>query len=87
MGIVPESAQLVSERLEDLLRHLVQDTLLIDHVRARLGFSSGVVDLADVNWNIGQAILQADTAARQAKEHGRSRVQMVGPAQLTAVQQ
>lgn len=87
VGIVPEPAQQVSERLQELLRHLEQDALLIEHVRARLGFSSGVVDLADVNWNIGQAILQADTAARQAKERGRNRVQMVGPAQLTAVQQ
>ena len=87
VAIIPEPAAQVSERLHDLLRRLDQDTLLIEHVRARLSFSSGVVDLAAVNWNIGQAILQADTAARQAKESGRHRVQLVDAAQLTAVQQ
>jgi diguanylate cyclase (GGDEF)-like protein len=86
VGIIPEPAEQVSERLHDLLRRLEQDTLLIDQVRARLSFSSGVVDLADVHWNISQAILQADTAARQAKDSGRHRIQMVDAAQLSAVQ-
>lgn len=86
VAIIPEPAEQVSERLQNLLRRLEQETLSIEHVRARLSFSSGVVDLAAVNWNIGQAILQADTAARQAKESGRHRVQMVDAAQLTAVQ-
>jgi hypothetical protein len=45
-----------------------------------------VVDLADVDWNISQAILQADTAARQAKDNGRHRIQIVDAAQLSAVQ-
>jgi diguanylate cyclase (GGDEF)-like protein len=86
VGIIPEPADPVSERLHDLLRRLEQDTLLIDRVRARLSFASGVVDLADVDWNISQAILQADTAARQAKDNGRHRIQMVDAAQLSAVQ-
>ncbi|MFZ9851091.1 MAG: bifunctional diguanylate cyclase/phosphodiesterase [Vulcanococcus sp.] len=86
VAIIPEPAEQVSERLQNLLRRLEQETLSIEHVRARLSFSSGVVDLAAVNWNIGQAILQADTAARQAKESGRHRVLMVDAAQLTAVQ-
>ena len=42
--------------------------------------------LADVDWNISQAILQADTAAGQAKDSGRHRIQMVDDAQLSAVQ-
>ena len=86
VGIIPEPADPVSERLHDLLRRLEQDTLLIDRVRARLSFASGVVDLADVDWNISQAILQADTAAGQAKDSGRHRIQMVDDAQLSAVQ-
>jgi len=86
VAIVAGSMEQVREQLQTLLRQLDQDTLLIDHVRARLSFSSGVVNLADVQWNLAQAIIQADTAARQAKESGRHRVQVVDREQLTAVQ-
>ena len=86
VAIVPEPLERVSGQLQDLLRRLREETLLIDNVRARLSFSSGLVDLAEVNWSIGQAIVQADTAARQAKENGRQRIQVVDQAQLTAVQ-
>ncbi|MFM7634775.1 MAG: EAL domain-containing protein [Cyanobacteriota bacterium] len=86
VAIVADTMDNVTQQLQELLRRLQQDTLLIDHVRARLSFSSGLVDLADVNWNIGQAIVQADTAARQAKDNGRQRIQLVDKAQLNAVQ-
>ena len=87
VAIVPEPAAELGSRLQSLLRELEQDTQLVDHVRARLGFSAGVVDLSDVHWSVAQAILQADTAARQAKESGRHRIQIVDTAQLMAVQQ
>ncbi|MEB3201010.1 MAG: GGDEF domain-containing protein [Synechococcaceae cyanobacterium] len=86
VAIVPQTIEQVGAQLQQLLQRLAEDTLLIDQVRARLSFSSGLVDLADVDWNIGQAIVQADTAARQAKEGGRQRIQVVDRAQLTAVQ-
>ena len=87
VGLVPDTAEHVADQLQTLLLQLSQDSQMIDQVRARLSFSSGVVALADVNWNIGQAILQADTAARRAKESGRQRIQLVDAAQLEAVQQ
>lgn len=86
VGIIPEAADPVSERLHDLLRRLEQNTLLIDRVRARLSFASGVVDLADVDWNISQAILPADTGTGQAKDSGRPPHPEVDAAQLSAVQ-
>ena len=87
VAIVPGSTQQLSEALQSLLQRLERDSVLVDQVRARLSFSCGVVDLADVNWNLGQAILQADTAARQAKDDGRHRIKRVDSAQLLAVQQ
>lgn len=86
VALLDETADQASERLRELAASLNNESLLIDQLRAQLSFSCGVVDLSSVNWDMGQAIVQADTAARNAKERGRNRVHLVDSEQLTAVQ-
>jgi len=58
----------------------------VEHAPARLTLSSGLVDCAIVNWDLAQAIVQADAAARRAKTTGRNRTVLVDGAQLDEVQ-
>jgi len=86
VALLHESAEEAKTRLEELATSFNGEALLIDQVRAQLSFSCGVVDLSSVHWDMGQAIVQADTAARSAKERGRNRVHVVDNEQLRAVQ-
>jgi predicted signal transduction protein with EAL and GGDEF domain len=74
------------ERLEELSRRLAAQPLEVEHAPARLTLSSGLVDCAIVNWDVSQAIVQADAAARRAKTTGRNRTVLVDGAQLDEVQ-
>ncbi|MEI6615353.1 MAG: GGDEF domain-containing protein, partial [Cyanobium sp. ELA507] len=74
------------ERLEELSRSLAAQPLEVEHAPARLTLSSGLVDCAIVNWDLAQAIVQADAAARRAKTTGRNRTVLVDGAQLDEVQ-
>ncbi|MFM7313038.1 MAG: EAL domain-containing protein, partial [Cyanobium sp.] len=85
VALLPEPADQAQDRLLQLSARFNAEALLIDQVRAQLSFSCGVVDLASVHWDMGQAIVQADTAARNAKERGRNRVHVVDEEQLQAV--
>ena len=73
------------ERLDALARRLAAQPLEVEHAPARLTLSSGLVDCAIVQWDLGRAIVQADSAARRAKETGRNRTVLVDGAQLDEV--
>ena len=73
-------------RLDQLASELDGEAMLIEHVRARLTLSMGVINCADVNFDLNQAIMQADAATRRAKESGRNRTVLVDSHQLDEVQ-
>jgi len=75
-----------AERLETLSRKLAAQPLEVEQASARLSLSSGLVDCALVDWDLSRAIVQADAAARRAKETGRNRTVLVDEAQLDEVQ-
>ena len=73
-------------RLDQLASELDGEAMLIEHVRARLTLSMGLINCADVDFDLNQAIMQADAATRRAKEGGRNRTVLVDSHQLDEVQ-
>ena len=59
--------------------------MFIEHARARLTLSIGLINCADVNFDLSQSIMQADAATRRAKEGGRNRRVLVDTSQLDEV--
>jgi len=86
VALIKATPHEASERLETLSRKLASQPLEVEHAPARLSLSSGLVDCALVDWDLARAIVQADAAARRAKETGRNRTVLVDEAQLEEVQ-
>lgn len=86
VALIKATPEQASERLENLSRKLASQPLEVEHAPARLSLSTGLVDCALVDWDLARAIVQADTAARRAKETGRNRTVQVDKAQLDEVQ-
>jgi len=86
VALIKATPDQARERLEELSRSLAAQPLEVEHAPARLTLSSGLVDCAIVNWDLAQAIVQADAAARRAKTTGRNRTVLVDGAQLDEVQ-
>jgi diguanylate cyclase (GGDEF)-like protein len=73
-------------RLEQLAAELDAEAMFIEHVRTRMTLSIGLINCADVDFDLNQAIMQADAATRRAKEGGRNRTVLVDANQLDEVQ-
>ena len=72
-------------RLDQLTTELDGEAMFIEHARARLTLSIGLINCADVNFDLSQSIMQADAATRRAKEGGRNRTVLVDASQLDEV--
>ncbi|MFM9102019.1 MAG: diguanylate cyclase, partial [Cyanobium sp.] len=86
VALIRATPEETGARMESLSQRLAAQPLEVEHAPARLTLSTGLVDCALVDWDLGRAIVQADAAARRAKETGRDRVVQVDAAQLAEVQ-
>ena len=86
IALIEGNPQAILERLDQLAAELDGEAMFIEHARARLTLSIGLVNCADVGFDLNQSIMQADAATRRAKEGGRNRTVLVDANQLDEVQ-
>lgn len=86
VALIGGEPQEILARLDNLATELDTEAMFIEHVRARMTLSMGLINCADVDFNLNQAIMQADAATRRAKEGGRNRTMLVDANQLDEVQ-
>ncbi len=86
VALIAGEPQDILVRLDQLAAELDTEAMFIEHARARLTLSMGLINCADVGFDLNQAIMQADAATRRAKEGGRNRTVLVDANQLDEVQ-
>lgn len=82
VALIAAPLEEVEQRLEGFSVNFANELIEIDQARARLTFSAGLVDCATVDWNLEEAIIQADRASGLAKSLGRNRTIVVDNSHL-----
>jgi|GEM_PF-933706 len=85
VALIAAPLEEVQQRLQSFSEDFATQLFEIEQAKARLTFSTGLVNCAMVNWDLEEAIIQADRASRLAKSLGRNRTVVVDDSHLHQV--